>query len=154
LFARDDTGLLQLGGDAAIGQVWQRSSVREMPPEFDDVRFPPALRFIEPLRGYEDYAITTDSAAVGELSWRYPIVIDEGRASLWFLPAMFLRQLDVELFGTGAIDQARDKHYAGGAAFTLHLQLFRLPLAVTYQIARRIVDDKATTQVLGIGPDL
>jgi hypothetical protein len=154
LFAPEDTGLLQLGGDGALGQVWNRSSVTTMPPEFDDYRFPPNLRFVEPLRGYEDYAITTDSAAIGELSWRYPIVIDEGRASFWFLPAVYLRQLDVELFGTGAIDQQRDKHYASGAAFTLHLQLFRIPLAVTYQIARRIVDDKATTQFVGVGPDL
>ena len=81
-------------------------------------------------------------------------LIDEGRASLWVLPAAFLRQLDLEVFASGAVDQQRDKHVAAGAAFTLHLQLFRIPLAVTYQVARRIVDDKALTQLVGIGPDL
>ena len=73
---------------------------------------------------------------------------------MWFLPAAFLRQLDLELFGAGAIDADNDKHYAVGAATTLHLQFFRIPLAVTYQIARRLVDDKAVTQFVGIGPDI
>jgi hypothetical protein len=156
LVSRDDTGLLQLGGESALGVLWDRSSVMDMPPPppFDDSRFPPNLRFIEPLRGYEDYAITTDKVTLGELSWKYPIIIDEGRASLWFLPAAFLRQLDLELFGAGAIDAAQDKHYAIGGATTLHLQFFRIPLAVTYQVARRLVDDKAFTQLVGIGPDL
>jgi hypothetical protein len=154
LVATDDTGLLQLGGDSALGILWDRSSVSMEPPTFDSSRFPPVLRFVEPLRGYEDYAITTDRVTLGEISWRYPLIIDEGRASLWFLPAAFLRQLDLELFAAGAIDKAQDKHYAVGAAFTLHLQFFRIPLAVTYQIARRLVDDKALTQFVGVGPDL
>ena len=89
-----------------------------------------------------------------DAGWRYPIIIDEGRANLWFLPAVFLRQLDLELFGAGAIDAQDEKHYALGAATTLHLQFLRIPLAVTYQIARRMVDDRAITQFVGIGPDL
>ncbi len=154
LIAREDTGLLQVGGNSVLGVVWDRSSTTMPPPEFDSNRFPPNLRFVEPLRGYEDYAITTDRVLIGELSWRYPIIIDEGRASLWILPAAFLRQLDLELFGSAAIDRQRDEHFAAGAAVTLHLQFFRVPLAVTYQIARRIVDDKALTQLVGIGPDI
>lgn len=154
LLARDDTNLLQVGGESVLGVVWDRSSTTMPSAGFDNNRFPPNLRFVEPLRGYEDYAITTDRVMIGELSWRYPIIIDEGRASLWVLPAAFLRQLDLEVFASGAVDQQRDKHVAAGAAFTLHLQLFRIPLAVTYQVARRIVDDKALTQLVGIGPDL
>jgi hypothetical protein len=154
LIAREDTGLLQVGGNSVLGIVWDRSTVATPPPEFDNSRFPPNLRFVEPLRGYEDYAISTDRVMLGELAWRYPIIIDEGRASLWVLPAAFLRQLDLELFGSAAIDKQRDRHYAAGAAVTLHLQFLRVPLAVTYQIARRIVDDKALTQLVGIGPDL
>lgn len=154
LVADNDTGLLQLGGDNGLGLLWDRSSKMGEPPSFDDSRFPPNLRFVEPLRGYEDYAITTDKVTLGEVSWRYPLIIDEGRASLWFLPAAYLRQFDLELFAAGAIDADQNKHYAGGAAFTLHLQFFRIPLAVTYQIARRLVDDKALTQFVGVGPDL
>jgi len=153
LVAKNDTDLLQLGGDNALGILWNRSNRMEG-PFFDDSRFAPNLRFVEPLRGYEDYAITTDRAIVGELSWRYPIIIDEGRANIWFLPAVFLRQLDLELFGAGAIDAQDDTHYAFGGATTLHLQFLRIPLAVTYQIARRMADDKAITQFVGIGPDL
>jgi hypothetical protein len=124
------------------------------PPTFDDGRFPTNLRFVEPLRGYEDYAITTDRAELAEVSWKYPIIIDRGTAALFFLPAFYLRQLDLELFGAGALDKANDKHYDVGGALTLHLQFLRIPLIVSYQIARRLVDDKALTQFVGIGADL
>lgn len=154
LIAQDDTGLLQVGGDTALGLLWKHSSVSRMPPEFDTSRFPPNLAFVEPLRGYETYAITTDTATLGELSWKYPLIIDEGLASTWFLPATFLRQLDLELFGAGAIDDQREAHYAIGVATTLRLQFLRIPLLVTYQIARRLVDDEALTQLVGVGLDI
>jgi len=154
LVSKNEVGLLQVGGDNALGILWDRSSKDMEPPTFDDSRFAPNLRFIEPLRGYEDYAITTDQVTLGELSWRYPLIIDEGTAALWFLPAAYLRQFDLELFASGAIDAEKEKHYAAGAAFTLHLQFLRIPLAVTYQIARRLADDKALTQFVGVGPDI
>jgi hypothetical protein len=154
LIAKDDTNLLQVGGDNALGLLWNRSSVSTMPPEFDSSRFPPNLAFVEPLRGYEDYAITTDTATLGELSWKYPLIIDQGLASTWFLPASYLRELDLELFAAGAIDDQRDAHYDIGAATTLHLQFLRIPLVLTYQLARRLVDDKALTQLVGVGADL
>ena len=126
-----------------------------MPPAFDDVRFPPNLRFIEPLRGYEDYAITTDRAAIGSLSWRYPLIIDRGvAATFWVLPASFLRELDLELFATGAIDRRQDLHAATGAVLTLRLELLRVPLSVAYQIARRVRDDDALTQLVGFALEL
>jgi len=116
---------------------------------------PPKLRFIEPLRGYEDYAITTDRATVADVSWRYPLIIDKGvAATLWVLPSSFLRELDFELFASGAIDRHHDQHAAVGAAVELRINLLRLPLLVIYQIARRVRDDDALTQLVGIGPDL
>lgn len=154
LVARDDTNLLQVGGDSALGRVWNRSSISTMPPTFDTSRFPPNLSFVEPLRGYEDYAITTDQVTLGEVAWKYPFIIDQGLASTWFFPATYLRQLDIELFAAGAIDDAREAHYAVGTAATLHLQFLRVPLVVSYQIARRLVDDEALTQFVGVGPDL
>ena len=153
LIAPGETGLLQVGGDSALGFVWQRSNKMD-PAPFDDIRFPPNLRFVEPLRGYEDYAITSDQVVLGEVAWKYPLIIDRGVASAWFLPAHYLRQLDLELFAAGAITDREDKHYDVGAAATLRLQFLRIPLAVTYQIARRLVDDEALTQFVGIGPDL
>ena len=154
LIAPQETGLLQVGGDSALGFLWNRSSVATTPPGFDSSRFPPNLRFVEPLRGYEDYAITTDQVEIGELAWKYPLIIDRGIAHLLFLPAFYLRQLDLELFGAGAVDKSATRHYDVGGALTLHLQFLRIPLMVQYQLARRLVDDKALTQFVGVGADL
>ncbi len=154
LVARDDTGLLQLGGQAPIAILWNGSSVATT-PEFDDTRFPPNQRFVEPLRGYEDYAITTDRAAIGDLSWRYPLIIDRGvAATAWILPATFVRELDLEAFGAGAIDKAGDRHLAAGGAVSLRIELLRIPVIITYQLARRLADDRALTQLVGLAPDL
>lgn len=155
LLAHDDTNLLQLGGDSGLAELWSGRSARAVPPGFDDTRFPPNLRFIEPLRGYEDYAITTDSAAIVDVAWRYPLIIDRGvAATLWVLPASFLRELDLELFATGAVDRRRDLHAAAGATISLRLSLLRVPLRVAYQIARRVRDDDALTQLVGLGFEL
>jgi hypothetical protein len=154
LIAKGETGLLQVGGDSALGFLWNRSSVSTTPPDFDTTRFPPNLRFVEPLRGYEDYAITTDQVEIGEIAWKYPLIIDRGTAHLLFLPAFYLRQLDLELFGAGAIDKSATKHYDVGGALTLHLQFLRIPLLLQYQLARRLVDDKALTQFVGLGADI
>ncbi|HUS33103.1 MAG TPA: hypothetical protein VMZ53_31595 [Kofleriaceae bacterium] len=154
LIAKDETGLLQVGGDSALGALWNRSSVSMTSPEFDTSRFPPGFRFVEPLRGYEDYAITTDQVEIGELAWKYPLIIDRGTAHFLFLPAFYLRQLDLELFAAGAIDKSATKHYDVGGALTLHLQFLRIPLIVQYQLARRLVDDKALTQFVGLGADI
>ena len=47
-----------------------------------------------------------------------------------------------------------DAHYAVGGALTLRLEFLRIPLAVTYQLARRLVDDKALTQFIAIAPGI
>jgi hypothetical protein len=125
------------------------------PPDFDTTRFPPNLRFVEPLRGFEDFALSGDRVKLGELSWRYPLIIDRGLAStLWVLPASYLRELDLELFGTAAVVDANDRHYAVGGAISLRLQFLRVPLVVMYQLARRLSDDQALTLFVGVGPDL
>ncbi len=155
LIARDDTNLLQLGGDSGLTELWSGRSTSAAPPGFDAARFPPNLRFIEALRGYEDYAITTDRVAIADLAWRYPLILDRGvAATLWVLPASFLRELDLELFATGAIDRRQDLHAATGAAITLRLELLRVPLRVAYQIARRVRDDDALTQLVGFALEL
>jgi hypothetical protein len=155
LVARDDTGLLQLGGDSGLAELWSRRSVGAEPPALDTRRFPPNLRFIEALRGYEDHAIATDRAAIAELSWRYPIIIDRGVAATFgFLPASFVRQIELELFAAGALDRRRAQHAAVGAAIALRFTLLRAPLFVAYQIARRVRDDDALTQLVGMTLDL
>ncbi|HEX3760160.1 MAG TPA: hypothetical protein VHW23_15695 [Kofleriaceae bacterium] len=148
LVAAEDTHLLQLGGLASGNELASASSVATA-PTFDDTRFPPNLRFIEYLRGYEDYAITTDRAAVASLAWRYPLIIDRGVAStLWLFPASFVSQLDLELFASGAIDRCHDLHAAAGGELRLQMTLLRAPLVLGYQVARRVRDDNAVTQLL------
>jgi len=155
LLARDDTDLLQLGGASGTADLWTRRSTAAEPPAFDAGRFPPSQRFIEPLRGYEDYAITTDRAAIGELAWRYPVIIDRGvAATLGFLPASFVRELDLELFATGAYDRRGALHAALGASIALRISLLRVPLLVEYQLARRVRDDDALTQRVGLAIEL
>jgi hypothetical protein len=153
LVASMDTGLLQVGGDSALGFLYKHTN-KPTPDEFDTSRFPPNLRFVEPLRGYEDYAITSDKVVLGELAWKYPIIIDRGNAHTWFLPACYFRQIDLELFGSGAVTDGDDHHFAVGSAVTFRIQFLRIPLAITYQLARRLRDDRALTQFVGIGPDI
>ncbi|HMG24517.1 MAG TPA: hypothetical protein VK607_24440 [Kofleriaceae bacterium] len=155
LVARDDTNLLQVGGFAASGELVSGRSVGTPPPQFDDARFPPNLRFVEYLRGYEDYAITTDRVAIAALSWRYPLIIDRGFASTFgFLPMSYLRQFDLELFATGALDRASNQHASAGGELSMSLVLLRIPLLLGYQVARRLRDDEAITQLLELGAAL
>lgn len=152
LVARGDTGLLQLGGDSGVATLYSATSASTEPPIFDTARFPPNLRFVEPLRGYEDFAITTDRAALGDAAWRYPVILDRGvAATLGFLPASFVSELDLELFAAGAVDRRRALHAAAGASLELHMTLLRIPFALIYQLARRVRDDGAITQLLGLG---
>jgi hypothetical protein len=149
LLAAEDTNLLQLGGLAQTAELVTASSVATPTPTFDDTRFPPNRRFVEYLRGYEDYAITTDRAAGASLTWRYPLIIDRGvAATLWWFPSSFVSQVDLELFAAGAIDRRRDLHAAAGGELRLHMTLLRRPFELGYQVARRVRDDNALTQLL------
>jgi hypothetical protein len=152
LLAHDETNLLQLGGFSGLdADLASSRSTSAEPPAFDDSRFPPNQRFSELLWGYEDYAISTNRAAIASLWWRYPLIIDAGFASTFgFLPPTFFRQLDFALFATGAIDERHDTHAAGGLRLSFHLSLLRTPLQVTYELARRVRDDDAVIQLLGL----
>jgi hypothetical protein len=140
---------LQVGG--GMTALARRNATSPVPREvtIDPL---PNLRFDEPLRGYEDYPIATDRTFIAELSYRYPLIIDRGGAStLWVLPSSFVRQVDLELFGSGASDgRGGGGHVAGGAALTLRLALWRVPFSVGYQVARRISDDHALAQILSL----
>jgi hypothetical protein len=152
LVSSQDTGLLQLGGETALATLFNSNTAPGMPPAFDDTRLPPNLRYVETLRGYEDYAITTDRAGIADLTYRYPLIIDRGTAStFWIGPAAFVRELDLELFGAGAVDQQNELHAAVGGALTLSLAIWRVPLSLVYQVSRRLRDDDATVQLLGLG---
>jgi len=159
LVARGSTDLLELGGFSTLAVLWDgRRANRPLPPTtHDDDGLPAGIDFQEPLRGYEDYPIYTDGAAIADASWRYPIVIDRGTATfLWYLPASFLREIDLELFASAAVDdRGKDGlHGAAGAALSVHFAFFRIPLVVAAQASRRLFDDRALTSVIGFGVDL
>lgn len=154
LLSDRDPRLLQLGGESGLITLLSADTETTAPPALDS-RFPPNLRFVEPLRGYEDVAIQTDRAELIDASWRYPVIVDRGvAATARILPSSFFRELDLELFGAGALDAANDLHASAGFAITLRAALFREPLIITYQVARRLEDDHAYVQLVGIAPEL
>jgi hypothetical protein len=141
---------LQVGGGVSALLLHRRPD-GPVPPEVT-IDSLPFSRFLEPLRGYEDYPIATDRILIASANYRYPIIIDRGLASTaWILPSSFVRQVDLELFGSAATDaHGGPAHAVGGTAATLELALWRLPLSLTYQIARRVEDDHALVQILAL----
>jgi hypothetical protein len=140
---------LQVGG--GVTALERSGAVGRVPPAVTIASLPD-VRFVEPLRGYEDYPLATDRIFIAELAYRYPLIVDRGSTStLWVLPSSFFRQATLELFGSAASDaRAGDLHAAGGGALTLELALWRLPFSVAYQIARRVEDDHALVQILAV----
>ncbi len=155
-YAPTDAGnLLQLGGVYGGTSLWSRSNQPTAAVE-TVAATPGVFRFATGLRGYEDRSFAAQRLLSGELEWRYPLIIDRGIAStLWFLPASFLRQLDLLLFGSLGAHQAQAArsaswHSAVGVGMSLEFGLFRVPLKIDYQISRRLVDDRALTQFVGL----
>lgn len=132
-----DGTLLTLGGVDPAGRLWSR------PEPVDDpaATVPAAVAPVERVRGFEAFAVAVDRAVIGELDWRYPLILDRGITHLGFLPASFFRQLDLELFGTWVTDLDASA-VAGGGALTARLVFLRAPLALRYQLAgTRLVRD-------------
>lgn len=149
-----DEPLLEVGGLASGVDLWTNHGLLSDTDTIDpgDGVLPFQRRFAEPVRGFEDLRFATNRAAIGDLTWRYPLIIDRGLPNLWFLPASFVHQLDLELFGAGAAlrpDAAR-YHLAAGGAVTLRLTVFRIPLALQYQASRRLTDDETWFQLVSL----
>jgi hypothetical protein len=144
--------LLLVGGYLGA-PLWRRADR----PEIEAVvptALPPPARFVEPLRGFEDFPFLTDRIFVAEGSYRYPFIIDRGSAStLGLLPAFFLRQLDLELFGVAAADgRSGNRHLAAGGALTLRFAIWVIPIGLQYQLARRLTDDQGLVHLILLGP--
>ena len=118
---------------------------------------PPGVLFAEPLRGFEDYPFYVDRIGIGSARYRLPIIIDHGWAStLWVLPALFIQQLDIDLFAVAATDGRQGEgapawHTAAGGSLALRLGFWLLPITVQYQLARRFTDDQALVHLVQIG---
>jgi hypothetical protein len=148
--APDTAPILQVGG-AAGGFLYHRSD-RAPGPDFNSTTVPPAIAFLEPLRGYEDFAIATDRVAIADATYRYPIIIDWGSAStLGVLPAFFLRQLNLQLFFAGALTGAEGaRHAAAGASLGVDFALLT-EWSLQYQFAQRLEDDRARIHAILLG---
>jgi hypothetical protein len=146
--------LLELGGS------WW-SNLYDHPRGSNDDAYPglpPKLRFRESLRGFETAHFLVKQVGIIDLAYRYPIIFDRGTAtSLWILPAFFLRQVDLELFASGASDKLRridyDGHLAVGASVTLRF-VWLAPIALRYQVAQRFTDGRDLQHLIALGLDL
>ncbi len=100
--------------------------------------------FSIPVRGYEDFAVRANRAAVGLARYRYPLIIDRGFASiLYLLPSLFFRQVELEAFGSAALTDSATHPWlrAVGAGVTLRTVLGgALPISVYYRWAWRLDD--------------
>ena len=147
----DAAPLLLAGGNLA-GLLWRRSNRVESTDSVPPLS-PPQQPFTEYLRGFEDHGIATNRLAVADLSYRYPFIIDWGSASTFgLLPSFFLRQIDLRLFATGALEgRLSTRHAAVGGSLTAVFTLWVLPFALQYQLARRVTDDQALVHLVMLG---
>ncbi len=114
---------------------------------------PPDAVFFEPLRGFEDYPFAVDRIAIGSATYRLFFIIDRGWAStLGLLPALFIQQLNLDLFAVAASDgSAGGRHSAAGGSLSLQMAFWVIPITLRYQLSRRFTDDQALVQLVMIG---
>jgi hypothetical protein len=114
---------------------------------------PPGPLFVEPLRGFEDYPLAVDRIGIGSARYRLPFIIDQGWAStLALLPALFIQQINFDLFAVAASDgRSGGRHSAAGGSLALNFAVWVIPMTLQYQIARRFTDDQALVHLVQLG---
>jgi len=157
LGAPDDVYLLQLGGGGS--EIVPTDALDDPSPEkqLSAGYLPPGLRFNEELRGFEDLPLFAHRALITEAGYTYPIILDRGSAtSLYFLPAIMLRQIDIDLFYSGAhlLENGREAAHAVGGALVFHLNVWNFPPALVYQLTRRLSYDEAWATFFTVKADL
>jgi hypothetical protein len=142
--------MLRVGG-YVLQPLGRHANTPEIPP-VDYPFLPPSALFVEPLRGFEDYAFSVDRIAIGTARYRLPLIIDYGWAStLVVLPALFVQQINFELFGVAAGDGRTGSHTAAGASLSLNLLFWVIPITLQYQLTQRFTDDQALVHLIQIG---
>lgn len=145
--------LLRVGGGGSVaGAQFGRRSENE--PE-RGAPVAPGLAFNESLRGYEDSTFNARWMTGASARLRHAFIIDHGWASgLYLLPAFFVRQVDVEGFGTAAWLDADVRGGtwlpAAGAQVALRTQLGLYPASLVYQFAWRFRGDLGPLHVVGV----
>jgi hypothetical protein len=144
-------GALRVGGVATWNNLVEVGS-REDFPTGPGVFLPGTL--VEGVRGFDDYAVRAQHAAIFSARYRYAFIIDRGFASLlWIFPSIFFRQIDLEAFGSGAITEATSLKAAGASlAFRLSFAGF-VPVSIRYQFAWRFDFGLPPLHVVGLSFD-
>lgn len=132
-------GILSVGGIPRGSNLWSNTEGNGEPAPSVSL---PGMSFAEALRGYEDFAIRASSVATAHARYRYPLIIDYGWAStLYLLPSLFLRQVDLEAFG--ALASSDSPTYpmlrsVGGAVTFRSLLGGTIGISLFYQLAARL----------------
>ena len=144
-------GLLTVGGYQAW--LFDRHSDQPETPNYAAAALPPGIVFSEAMAGFEDHPFATDRIVIAGAFYEYPLIIDWGTAStLGILPALFVRQLNLGLFGDVATDgRGGPSHAAAGGSLALSWALWEAPLYLKYQVARRLSDDRAWVHLITLG---
>jgi hypothetical protein len=144
-------GLLQVGGIQLGTPLFQNTKdsgdPRDLPRSLQ-----PGATFTEPLRGYEDHALSAQNVVIGHARYRYRIIIDHGWTSfLYLLPSFFISEVNLEAFGSWARTDLRNDHRAAGGALFLNTTFGQtIPLSLFYQYARRFDDGLGDLHLVGI----
>ncbi len=148
--APEGQNLMRVGGFGA--QIPLFSSSESQAESIAGQLVPPAFSFVESLRGYEDFGLAANQVAIGDINYRYPLIIDRGAASaLLLFPSVFLRGMDLEGFASGATIIDGNLHAAVGASADVAFMLWTIPLRIRYQFAQRLVDDLGQVHTISLG---
>ncbi len=134
--------LLQVGGNP--GSTTLGTGLEKDESEVGGL--PPTLRFQEGLRGFEDLGLFGNKVLLGDVTYRLPILFDAGTIStITILPSLMLRQIDLELFGSGATLLDGRTAAAAGSALIGRFKLWIVPFGLGIQVARRLTQDEEFT---------
>lgn len=141
-------GALRVGGISSIFTLAQFGS-RAPFPAGPGVFLPGTM--VEGLRGFDDFALRANHAAILNARYRYHFVIDRGFASLLYIfPSLFFRQIELEGFGSAAITEKQIARSAG-ASLTFRATIGGLlPISLTYQFAWRFDFGLPPLHVVGV----
>lgn len=132
-------GLLKIGGGGLDVPLFERGVYRGDEGPRSHFLLPGPIAFRESLRGYEDALFEANHAVLGDVRWRYPFIVDRGWVSTFYLfPSIFLRQIDLELFGAGAFTDRRQLLASVGGQLSLRTAFAGvLPVSLVYQLSLR-----------------
>ncbi len=144
-------GALRVGGTSSLTTIFERGTTEPFPMG-PGVFLPGTL--VEPLRGYDDFALRAQYVGIFNARYRYSFIIDRGFASLLYIfPSLFFRQLDIEGFGSAAFTESQMAKAAGAAiSFRVSVGGF-IPISLTYQFAWRFDFNLPPLHVIGFSFD-